>query len=182
MSLLDRLRDAQDEPARHRASPYAGPSILTVGQLRAMERALAREGFFDRDRSVPDVVDAGPVIDEPVGALVPVPRYVAVATVIEPLPVWSPPAAIAAPVKALGPAPAVEPLPIWTPPALEPATPPSPTAFDPCPNCGEEVAIDRIDLTIDASWVTCRACGLRWGHHASGGTGVPTPIGLLATD
>ena len=73
MSLLDRLRDPQDEPARHRASPYAGPSILTVGQRQAMERALAREGFFDRDPA--------PVIDEPVGAIVPVPRYVAVATV-----------------------------------------------------------------------------------------------------
>ena len=139
MSLLDRLRDAQDEPARRRASPYAGPSILTVGQLRAMERALAREGFFDRE----PVERVEPV--EPVPALVPVPRLVAVAPVAEPLPVWTPP-------------PEVEPLPVWRPPVWAPV----PNPFDPCANCGEEVTIDRIDLTADATWITCRACGLRW--------------------
>ncbi len=160
MSLLDRLREAQDEPARLRASPYVGPSILTVDQLRAMERALAHEGFFDRV-----------VIDEPE----PEPELLPVTTplppvpdVVEPLPIWTPPEAAPASVPALPlpmppPALAVEPLPIWTPPppVLEPAV--AAATLEPCPNCGEELQIDRIDLTINASWLTCRPCGMRWG-------------------
>jgi hypothetical protein len=131
MSLLDRLREAQDEPARHRASPWVGPAILSVEQLRAMERALVRE----------------------------MPGY---APIVEPLPVWTPPPVPAPPAldppAALAP-PTIEPLPLWTPPVF--ASPPP--AEDCCPNCGEDVAIDRIDLTANASWLTCRPCGLRWG-------------------
>jgi transcription elongation factor Elf1 len=47
---------------------------------------------------------------------------------------------------------------VWTPPADL-----LPTPIDACPNCGEEVAITRIDLTANAGWLNCRACGLRWG-------------------
>jgi hypothetical protein len=95
--LLSRLLEAQ---STRRGSPFAGTSILTAAQRRAMERVLERE-------------------------------------------LWSPP---------------VEPLPLWSPPTFE-----SPAEPEPCPNCGEKLAISRIDLTANASWLKCRACGLRWG-------------------
>lgn len=150
MSLLDQLRDAQAEPARHRTSPFAGPSILTLEQLRAMERVLLRE----------------------------MPGYRQVE--LEPLALWSPPAAVG-----LSPEPIMidltdpsardaEPLPIWTAPPPEPparSETPAPSEPsgpprrepDPCPSCGEAVSIGRIDLTANASWFSCRRCGLRWG-------------------
>jgi hypothetical protein len=149
MSLLDRLREAQDEPARHRASPYVGPSILTVEQLRAMERALAHEGFFHGNTTVADVAEEPRVID--VAALPPAP-------VVEPLPIWTPPEAV----------PAAQALPVWSPLAFEPSVDGAP--LGPCPKCGEEIEIERIDLTANAGWLTCRACGLRWG-----GTIDPSP-------
>jgi hypothetical protein len=148
MSLLDQLRDAQAEPARHRTSPFAGPSILTLEQLRAMERVLLRE----------------------------MPGYGEVEVEVEPLALWSPPEAVG-----LSPEPITidrvddppttdaEPLPIWTAPPAAPkvsaASSAGPTRRepDPCPSCGEAVSIGRIDLTANASWFSCRRCGLRWG-------------------
>jgi hypothetical protein len=161
MSLLDLLREAQDEPARLRASPYVGPSILTIDQLRAMERALAHEGFFDR--AVIDELELE-LEPEPEPAPEPAPAPPA-SDVVEPLPMWTPPETAPVSVPALPPPPPAsdlaEPLPIWKPPALEPAV--AAAALDPCPNCGEELQIDRIDLTINAGWLTCRPCGMRWG-------------------
>jgi hypothetical protein len=49
------------------------------------------------------------------------------------------------------------PLPIWRGPGAAAAPAPS------CPNCGEVARIDRIDLTANAGWLSCGACGLRWG-------------------
>jgi hypothetical protein len=123
MSLLEQLREAQDEPARQRSSPWAGPSILSVEQLRAMERALVRE--------MPSPAPA-PAVEAPT---------------IEPLPLWTPP--------------------VWAAPA---------PAEECCPNCGEEVAIDRIDLTANASWLTCRPCGLRWGGSIDRPAGNVAPL------
>jgi hypothetical protein len=146
MSLLDQLRDAQAEPARHRTSPFAGPSILTLEQLRAMERVLLRE----------------------------MPGYGEVE--VEPLALWSPPAVVE-----LSPEPITidvvddppptdaDPLPIWTAPPAAPkvsatvSAGPARREPDPCPSCGEAVSIGRIDLTANASWFSCRRCGLRWG-------------------
>jgi hypothetical protein len=150
MSLLDQLREAQAEPARHRTSPFAGPSILTLEQLRAMERVLLRE----------------------------MPRYGR--PEVEPLALWSPPTSVAEPAGPVAidltdetPVRDAEPLPIWTAPAPTAAAPPTAAPVgdapparrepDPCPSCGEAVAIGRIDLTANASWFSCRRCGLRWG-------------------
>jgi ribosomal protein L37AE/L43A len=155
MSLLDQLRDAQAEPARHRTSPFAGPSILTLEQLRAMERVLLREM---------------PGYGEPE---------------VEPLALWSPPASVAPPPAAIAQSPEpitidltddppttyAEPLPLWTAapaPSTEPRAPvtasgPARRQPNPCPSCGEAVSIGRIDLTANASWFSCRRCGHRWG-------------------
>jgi hypothetical protein len=127
-------------PDRPRASPYVGPAILTAEQRRAMERALAREGFFDRGTAGPSGVE---------------PRLL--------LPVWSPPAeshgveverVATVPVRVDAP---IEPLPVWIPPSFPPRVERR------CPTCGEHLAIDRIDLTANASWLSCRRCGRRWG-------------------
>jgi len=183
MSLLDQLRDAQTEPARHRTSPFAGPSILTLAQLRAMERVLLREmpGYGSDTTTVvlhehhehhePQVPQVPQVPQPPHPARARAPHVE-----LEPLALWSPPASVAVarpsvPVEppAVEPAPA-EPLPVWSAPdepAPSPSAPPaSPGARrtpDPCPQCGEAVSIGRIDLTANASWFSCRSCGLRWG-------------------
>jgi hypothetical protein len=69
--------------------------------------------------------------------------------------------------------PVPEPLPIWVPnfdldsgdrpPAANEPVPVRTDELEPCPNCGEESRVTRIDLTANAGWLTCRACGLRWG-------------------
>jgi hypothetical protein len=70
----------------------------------------------------------------------------------EPLPLWVPPTFEDD---------AIEPLPLWSPPAVTDVDATDP--LDGCPNCGEAVEITRIDLTANAGWLRCRACGLRWG-------------------
>jgi hypothetical protein len=32
-----------------------------------------------------------------------------------------------------------------------------------CPNCRGDATVTRVDLTENAGWFECRACGLRWG-------------------
>jgi hypothetical protein len=137
MSLLDRVREAQDEPARQRSSPWVGPSILSVDQLRAMERALAREMPGFAERAEPQYVE--PLSIEPLS--------------IEPLsiePLSIEPLSIEPP--------AAEPLPIWVPPVFEPVA-----ERESCPRCDEAVDVDRIDLTTNARWLSGRSCGMRWG-------------------
>jgi hypothetical protein len=149
MSLLDRVRDAQDEPARHRSSSRAaGPATLSVAQLRAMERALEREGFGDRDD-----------VDHALGAEAPPPSAASALPPPPPPPPPAPPVAaepLAAEPFAADEPFAAEPLPWWTPPAPAPST-------DACPRCGDTAAIQRIDLTANAGWFACGSCGRRWG-------------------
>jgi hypothetical protein len=65
-----------------------------------------------------------------------------------------------------------EPLPIWVPPTFDDDADDGPLPIDACPNCGEDVEITRIDLTANAGWLRCRACGLRWGGSIGDRSGV----------
>jgi hypothetical protein len=172
MSLLDQLREAQAEPARHRTSPFAGPSILTIEQLRAMERVLLREMPGYGPTSVTPPEQHEPHEQRPARA-----ARDDVRPEPEPLALWSPPASVAHPPAAItidltdeAPSTVAEPLPVWSAPTVRPAAPPTRDADpaarrepEPCPRCGEGVSIGRIDLTANASWFSCRPCGFRWG-------------------
>jgi hypothetical protein len=175
MSLLDRLLEAQDAAVRpsnapsgatepRRASAWAGPSVLNAAQRRAMERALERElpGYAERmaaarleapEAPAADIAALDLPMDSVEAAIVPFTPSAAEPAVSEsvpdPLPIWSPPQDLL---------PADEPLPMWPPPSFEPRV-----GLEPCPDCGEELAVFRIDLTANASWLECRACGRRWG-------------------
>jgi hypothetical protein len=145
MALIDRLRAARgagrssDEPRPEPAEAgLVGPGVLRADQLRAMERVLEREVpmysvKFAAARAEQEL-EALPV-HEPQPEL---------------LPTWVPSFPVDEGREPEPPAPDHHP----TPRLVEP---------EPCPNCGEETRVSRIDLTANAGWLTCRSCGLRWG-------------------
>jgi hypothetical protein len=144
MALRDRLRKGKGRPRTAEPPPdpvdrdLVGPGVLRPDQLRIIERVLE--------------------IESPSSTVPPPPA---------PPPPPPPPLA---PARRAEP----EPLPTWkgewvdlepdAEPVLEPVASAAPLdRSDPCPNCGEEARVGRVDLTANAGWMTCQACGLRWG-------------------
>jgi hypothetical protein len=155
MGLIDRLRKARNHDVRQReplpepaANGLVGPSVLREDQLRVIERVLEIEApMYSVNRAA-----ARAEQQSLESTVVPEPEP-------EPLPLWAP--------SPRQDEPGPEPLPLWVPNFVdlghEPEPMPRTSSLGPCPNCGEESRVTRIDLTGNAGWLTCQACGLRWG-------------------